>query len=134
MSGIGGSEVAESRETAPIALDRDDPVCTGAEQRPRQAARAGADLDDGRVIERSGGAGNPAGQIKVEQEILAKPLACGDPVTSDDLAQRRQRRVRGAASQPAAPRLVASSAASRSAAIRLSARALPCPAIVNAVP
>ena len=133
-SGIGGSEVAESRETAPIALDRNDPACTGGKQRPGQAAGAGADLDDGRVIERSGGAGNPAGQIEVEQEILAEPLACGDPMPGDDLAQRRQRRVRGAASQPAAPRLAAISAASRSAAIRLSARALPWPAIANAVP
>ena len=134
MSGIGGSEVGKSRETAPIALDRDDPACTGGKQRPGQAAGAGADLDDGRVIEWSGGAGNPAGQIEVEQEILAEPLACGDPVPGDDLPQRRQRRVRGVASQPAAPRLAAISAASRSAAIRLSARALPWPAIANAVP
>src|SRR5215469_5599261 len=107
MSGIGGSEVGKSRETAPIALDRDDPACTGGKQRPGQAAGAGADLDDGRVIEWSGGAGNPAGQIEVEQEILAEPLACDDPVPGDDLPQRQQRRVRGAASQPAAPRLAA---------------------------
>jgi hypothetical protein len=84
------------------------------------------------MIEPPGGAGDPVGQIEVEQEILAETLARGDAVPGDDLAQRRQGRA--FASQPVAKRLAAISAARRSAATRLSARALPCPAIANAVP
>ena len=125
MSRIGSCELAERRETAPVALDRDDPAGAGGEQCPRQTAGAGADLDNGRVLEPPGGAGYLARQVEVEQEILAEALACGDAVPADDVAQRRQRKGRAIASQPAARRLAAISAASRSAAIRLSARALP---------
>src|SRR5262249_2273350 len=36
--------------------------------------------------------GNAAGEVEVEQEMLAEALVGGEPVTSDDLAQRRQGR------------------------------------------
>ena len=81
-----------------------------------------------------GGAGDPAGQIEVEKKILPEALACGDAVPSDHLAQRRQGGRRRIALQLPAERLAAISAASRSAAIRLSARAIPWPAIPKAVP
>jgi len=85
-------------------------------------------------LEVAGGPGDPARQIEVEEEILAEALACSDGMSGDDLAQRRQRGGSRVTVQADPRRLVAISAASRSAAIRLSARATPRPAIGNAVP
>ena len=90
MPGAGRCEFAKRRQAAPVALDRNNPAGAGGEQRPRQSTGAGADLNDVRVVEPSGGAGNPADQIEVEQKILAEALACKDAVPGDDLAQRRQ--------------------------------------------
>ena len=60
------------------------------EERPRQAARARADLDDGDACERPGGAGDLGGKIEVEEEVLAERLAGFEPAAPDHLAQRRQ--------------------------------------------
>jgi hypothetical protein len=109
-------------------------VGAGCEQCACQSAGAGADLDDCRMLEPPSGARDPSRQIEVEQEVLAEASACGDAVPGNDLAQRRQRWRRGVAGQPAAVRLDAISAANRSAAIRLSGRAVPWPAIAKAVP
>ena len=49
----------------------DDPRRAFDKQRTCEAARAGADFDDGRSFERTCGAGDAAGQIEIEQEILA---------------------------------------------------------------
>lgn len=43
---VGCNQVAKGGETAWVALNRDDPVRTGCKERPCQAARAGADLDN----------------------------------------------------------------------------------------
>ena len=94
-----------------------------------------------RMVERPRRSGDPARQVEVEEEILAEALVRDDTVSGDDLAQRRQRG-RGRVGRPgyvrrsqtAAARLAAISAASRSAAIRLSGRATPRPAIAKAVP
>ena len=48
-----------------------------SEQRTGEAAGTGTDLDDGRCFERTGGAGDAARQIEIEQEVLAEALARG---------------------------------------------------------
>jgi len=138
---MGRGKLGKCRETAPVALDRDDPAGAGGEQCPRQTAWPGADLDNRRLVEPPCRPRNPTRQIEVEQEILPEPLMCGDPMPRDNFAQRRQRgrpRIGGSGfsriPQTADARLVAISAASRNAAIRLSARAIPRPAIAKAVP
>jgi hypothetical protein len=128
-AGMGGGEFAKRREAAPVALDRNDMARPGGEERPRQPAGTGADLDDGGLVERPGGAGDAAGQVEIEEEVLAERFARPDAVPGDDLAQRRQRR-----DQPDAARLAAMRAARRSAARKLSGRARPRPAIASAVP
>ena len=96
------------------------------EQRPRQAAGAGADLDHGDASSGPRGAGDAAGQVEVEEEVLAERLLRREAVRGDDFAQRRQA-VGGEAHG-------ARRAASFSAAIRLVGLATPLPAMSNAVP
>ena len=138
---MGCGKLGKCRETAPVALDYDDPASAAAKQCPRQTAWSGADLNDRRLVEPPCCPRNPTRQIEVEQEILPETLLRGDPVPRDNFAQRRQRgRGRVGRSgfaripQPADARLAAISPASRNAAIRLSARATPRPAIAKAVP
>ena len=74
-----------------VALDRDHP----ARRRPASSARVsppgpGPDLDHGHAVERTGGARDAAGEIEIEQEILAERLLGGEAVAADHLAQRRQ--------------------------------------------
>lgn len=112
------------------------------EERPRQPARSGADLDNRDGVERSGGARDAAGQVEVENKILTEPLARAELVARDDLAQRRQigRPVAGrrgnaqAADARWAARRVAMSPASLRAAIKLVGLAAPLPAMSKAVP
>jgi len=138
---MSGGKFAERRETSRIALDRDNATRTRREQRPCQTAGTGADLDDCGMVDRSSGAGDSASEIEVEEEILREALARDDAVSRDHLAQRWRRPSARIAEQPsirnnqlAAARLASISAANRRAAIRLSARAVPRPAIANAVP
>ena len=112
----------QRRKASRVALDRDD-MRALRQQSPRQPAGAGADLDDGRIIERSGGAGDARGEIEVEEKILAERFFRVEPVTRDDLAQRRQS-VDHAVIRPA----------SRIASIRLVGSATPLPAMSKAVP
>ena len=95
-----------------------------------KAARARADFDHGSVFQRTGGAGDAARQVEVEQEVLAERFLGHEPMGANDLAQGRQV-VDLAHGWPAlAPRR----AASLIAAIRLSGRAMPFPAMSKAVP
>ena len=84
-------QLGEGGETAWVALDRDDAARAFSEQRTGQAAGTGADLDDRGLVERAGGAGDPARQVEVEEKILPVPALRRDGVSGDDLAQRRQR-------------------------------------------
>ena len=79
----------ERRQTARIAFDRDDarPL---REQRARQAAGAGSNFDDDRVVEGSCGAGDARSEIEVEQKILAERFFRVESIARDDVAQRRQ--------------------------------------------
>ena len=97
------------------------------QQRARQAAGAGADLDDDGARQRPGGAGDAACQVEIEQKILAKRLFGFEAVGRDDLAQRRQA-VMGET------HAAASRAARRAASIRLVGLARPLPAMSKAVP
>ena len=87
----------------------------------------------------SGGARNAAGEIEVEQEILAEGLFGGETVPPDHVAQRRQigslDHVSAAADIRRLPwSAAASRAASFSAATRLAGLALPTAAVANELP
>ncbi len=60
---------------------------TRRQQRPRQPARTGPDLDDGLPVEWPGFARDARGEIKIEQEILAQRPPRFEPVASHDIAQ-----------------------------------------------
>ena len=106
------------------------------EQRAREAARAGADLDDGHAVERAGRARDAAGEVEIEQEILAERFFGGKTVPPDHLPQRRQiiDRAHAGSASGGVSAWAASRAASRSAAIRLDGSARPVPAMSKAVP
>ena len=129
--GIGRGDIGKRRQAALVLLDGDDAGRTLHEQRSGEAAGPWADLDDGRAFERSRGAGDAAGEIEVEQEILAEAFPRGKPQVADDVAKRRQPvwRAQGVAS--AFRRIVS---ARRKASIRLRGLALPVPARAKAVP
>ena len=74
-AGIVRGDLAERRDRALVALDRDHARGAFGEQRARQPARARADLDDGDAVERAGGARDAAGQVEIEQEVLAERFA-----------------------------------------------------------
>ena len=123
-------EISSSgRQRALVALDGDDAPRAQRQQRARQSAGTGADLDDGGIFERSRGARDPRGEIEVEQEILSERFAGRQSVLANDVAKRRQVVDRAHAGCAAAMR-----AASRNAAIRLDGLALPVPAMSKAVP
>ena len=104
------------REAALVLFDGDHPRRTFEKQRPREATGPRANLDDGRSLERSGGAGDAAGEVEIEQEILAEALARAKPRGADDVAERRQ--PVGRAQDLASARACMASA-SRKASIRL---------------
>ena len=62
----------ERRAAALVALHRDDALCAFQEQRAREAAGTGADLDHGAALERAGGAGDATRQVEIEDEVLAE--------------------------------------------------------------
>src|SRR5262249_14228305 len=134
--GITFRDLGERGDGARIALDRDHPARALRQQRARQAAGAGTDLDDGDAAEIAGGAGDACGEIEVENEVLSERFACRQAVTADDVAQRRQ--IVDSRHQLTGIGFVSARAASRSArrmaAIRLVGSALPVPAMSNAVP
>ena len=119
------------RQAALVLLDGDDARRAFEQKRTGEPAGAGADLDDGHALERTGGAGDAARQIEIEQEVLAEALLGGEAGRADHLAERRQS-VRRAHARSSAARLMAS--ARRSASIRLRGLALPVPAMPKAVP
>src|SRR5215207_11361286 len=130
--GIMLRDLGQGRQAARVALNRHHLSHPGSEERAGEAAWPGADLDDRHVLERPGGARHPARQVEVEQEVLAERLLRHEPVPTHDLAERRQAvdRAHAAASAGRAARR----AARRSAAMRLSGRATPLPAMSKAVP
>ena len=126
---ISPGNLLQRRQRALVALDGDDAPRAQRQQRARQSAGAGADLDDGGVFERARGARDPRGEVEVEQEILAERFAGRQGMLANDLAKRRKVVDRAHAGCVAAMR-----AASRNAAIRLDGLARPVPAMSKAVP
>ena len=115
----------QSRQAARVPLYGDD-LRPRREQGAGKAAGAGADLDHGHVVERTGGAGDAAGEVEIVEEILSERLLGGELVRGDDFAKRRQT-VGGEAH-------ALSRAARSSAATRLVQSASPRPAMSKAVP
>src|SRR5260370_42228548 len=128
-SRIAPRNLLEPRQCAPVALHRDDAARPQRQQRARQSAGTGADLDDHGIFERSRGARDPRGEVEVQQKILAERFASRQGMLANDLAKWREVVDRAHAGGAAAIR-----AASRSAAIRLDGSALPVPAMSKAVP
>src|SRR4029077_17137607 len=83
-------DLGERRKAAPVALYRDDFARAFGEQRPREPAGARADLDNGRIGQRRGGARDAAGEIEIEKKILTEGFFCQEPMRSDNLAQGRK--------------------------------------------
>ncbi len=129
-AGIVVRDLGKCCQAALVALDGDDAFGAMHQQRAGQAAGAGADLDDRGLREVAGGPRDLAGQIEVEQEILAERFLRLKPMTLDDFTQRRQ----AVEAHRTAVSLSARNRASCSAAIRLSGRAMPFPAMSKAVP
>ena len=97
---VGGDDVEAARvalgdlrergDGALVALDGDDAPGAVGEQRAREPAGAGTDLDHGHAVERAGGAGDAGGEIEIEQEVLAERFSRAQIVPFDHLSQRRE--------------------------------------------
>src|SRR5690606_913673 len=133
-AGIVVGYLGKGGQAAGIALDRDDLACPQRKDRSCQPAGAGSHLDDGRIVQRPGTPGDLLGKIEIEQEVLAERLARIEAMALDHVAQRRQAVQCCHQAGTFADDARASSAASMSAAMRLVSRAIPCPAMPNAVP
>src|SRR3954451_12320557 len=99
------------------------------QQRARQTAGTGANLDDGGIFERARRARDPRGKIEVQKEVLTERFASRQRVLANDIAERRKV-VDGAHCGFVA----VIRAARRNAAIRLAGLARPVPAMSKAVP
>ena len=128
LPGQARGDLVQRGQAARVALHRDHLVRAFRQQRAGQAAGARADLVEHAAVFRAGGAGDLAGEIEVEQEILAQRFLRRQAVRGDHVAQRRQ--IIGSS----VARRSAISAAILIAAIMLRASALPVPAMSNAVP
>ena len=125
-------DLRKRREAAAVALDRDDALGAGRQDRSGQSARAWPDLEHAHSFERAGGPRHPACQVEVEEKVLSERFPWQEPMRAHHLPQRRQLVDLAHRRDRAAP--AASRAAKHNAAIRLSGRAMPLPAMSNAVP
>ena len=133
---IGFPELGQRRNTAPVTLDRGH-LCARGEQRSRQAAGTGPDLQHLGARKRSRHRRDAGEQLPIEQEILPQRLAGAQTVPGDDVAQggegRRRRTGRRGIAHARARRSAACPAIAIAAIIAPGcARSLP--ARLNAVP
>jgi hypothetical protein len=82
--------LVEHRKAALITLDGDDALGTLFKQCPGETAGTGTNLEDGEAFKRACCAGDLAGQVEIEQEILTQRLPRREPVGGDNVAQWRQ--------------------------------------------
>src|SRR5262245_35573447 len=132
--GIARGDLAKRRNRALVALDGDDARAL-RQKRAGQPAGAGADLEHVYAFERAGRAGDPGGEVEIEQEVLAKRLLRAQLMPPDHLPQWREIIERAHARRnvaAVAPAL--SRCARRRAAIRLDGSARAVPAMSKAVP
>ena len=88
-AGIGQRDIGQGGNAAFVALDGNDVLGAFRQKSARQAAGAGTDfIDDGLFA--IGGACDAAGEIEVEQKILAERFLGDETVGGNHLAQRRQ--------------------------------------------
>ena len=73
-----------------VALDGDDLGGAFEQQRARQSAGSGADLDNGAALEGAAGARNFAGDVEIEKKVLSQRLLGPQLMRLDHFAQRRQ--------------------------------------------
>src|SRR5579863_3817339 len=126
---ISCRNLLKGRKGAMVTLYRDHVACAQREQRARQSAGAGANLDDCRVFQGTRRARDSCRQVEVQKKILAERFARRHGVPANNFAKRREIVDCTHAGWAAAIR-----AASRRAAIRLDGFALPVPAMSKAVP
>ena len=69
-------DLRERGDGAVVALDRDHSSRALGEQRARQPAGAGTDLDHVDAVERAGRARDAGGEVEVEQKVLAERFSC----------------------------------------------------------
>ena len=93
-AGKRGLQFGQGWPAALVALDGDHLPGAHFQQRAREAAGPRADLDDGALGEIAGGARDAAGEVEIEQEMLAKRAAGAEAVARDDITERRQVRRR----------------------------------------
>ena len=128
LAGIGGAYFVQGAEETRILLDDGEMFDAVFENAPGQTARTGADLDGLGVAHITGQAGDLAGQVEIEQEVLAKAFLGAEIMRGNNLAQGREPVFAHDARCPAI------SPAVRIAATRLSGRAVMEAAISKAVP
>ena len=73
---IERGDFAKRGNAALVPLDRDHLARPFGDERAGETARARSNLDDRRFVERPGGARDAAGQIEIEQKILAERFFC----------------------------------------------------------
>ena len=83
---IARGDGGQRRLAAAVRLDGENFGRTLHQEAARQPAGTRADLDDQRVAERSRGAGDPARQVEIEDEVLAEALLGAKIEALDHLA------------------------------------------------
>ena len=128
------AKFGKRRQASPVTLD-DSHIRPGIDQRAGQATGAGADFIDRLPFKAARHSGNAVEQLAVEQEVLAERLARGQPVTRDDIAERRAFAGHAARCvQACSARQAVACDAILMAAIIAPGFATFCPAMPNAVP
>ena len=87
--GIGADKFAERLHATAVALDGNNLLRSGLQQRPGQAARAGTDFDDVDTRKIPRRPGDARAQTEVEKKMLAQGPTRAQIETSDDAAERR---------------------------------------------
>jgi hypothetical protein len=85
-----GRDGVERRPAALVALHGDDPLGAFQEQRAREAAGARPHLNDGLALQGTCRARDAAGEVEVEDEVLAQALARRQTQLTHHAAERRQ--------------------------------------------
>ena len=92
-------DLGQRAERAGVALDGDHLLGSLRQKRARKSAGAGADLDHGDAGKRPRGAGDLAGEVEIEEEVLAQRLAGVEPVRRDHVAEAAAARPRRGSSR-----------------------------------
>jgi hypothetical protein len=86
----GVGQLRECGDATRVALDRDHAARAGGKERAGEPARPWADLEHRAAAQVAGRARDLGQELRVEQEVLAKPFVRPQPKPFDNRAQRRQ--------------------------------------------